>query len=88
VLGAIRRSGVPWWHAAGGPFVLSQGLVVGTLGIALFTVALVAGQTLSGLAIDSRGLGTVAPKVITVTTLLGAVRCGAVRCGARADRRS
>src|ERR1700712_4979071 len=59
VTGAIRRREVPWWHAAGGVagglFVLSQGLVVGLLGIALFTVAIVAGQTISGLAIDSRG---------------------------------
>ena len=76
VTGAIRRGEIPWWHAAGGVagglFVLSQGLVVGLLGIALFTVATVAGQTISGLVIDSRGIGTVAPKAITVTRLVGA----------------
>ena len=76
VVGAIRRREIPWWHTAGGVagglFVLSQGLVVGLLGIALFTVAAVAGQTISGLVIDSRGIGTVGPKAITVTRILGA----------------
>jgi len=76
VTGAIRRREIPWWHAAGGVagglFVLSQGLVVGLLGIALFTVAAVAGQTISGMVIDARGIGTVAPKAITVTRLVGA----------------
>jgi transporter family-2 protein len=73
---AIRAREIPWWHAAGGAagglFVLSQGLVVGLLGIALFTVATVAGQTISGLVIDSRGIGTVAPKTVTVTRICGA----------------
>jgi transporter family-2 protein len=76
VVGAIRRGEIPWWHTAGGVagglFVLSQGLVVGLLGIALFTVAAVAGQTISGMVIDSRGIGTVAPKAITVTRIIGA----------------
>jgi transporter family-2 protein len=76
VTGAIRRREIPWWHAAGGAagglFVLSQGLVVGLVGIALFTVATVAGQTISGLVIDSRGIGTVAPKAITITRIVGA----------------
>jgi transporter family-2 protein len=76
VVGAIRRREIPWWHTAGGVagglFVLSQGLAVGLLGIALFTVAAVAGQTISGLVIDSRGIGTVAPKAITVTRIVGA----------------
>jgi transporter family-2 protein len=73
---AIRTRQIPWWHAAGGVagglFVLSQGLVVGLLGIALFTVATVAGQTISGMIIDSRGIGTVAPKAITITRIIGA----------------
>jgi transporter family-2 protein len=76
VRNAIRTRQIPWWHAAGGAagglFVLSQGLVVGLLGIALFTVASVAGQTISGLFIDSRGIGTVAPKAITVGRIAGA----------------
>jgi transporter family-2 protein len=53
--------------------VLSQGLVVGLLGIALFTVATVAGQTISGMVIDARGIGKIPSKSITVTRILGAV---------------
>jgi transporter family-2 protein len=73
---AIRAREIPWWHAAGGIggglFVLSQGLVVGLLGIALFTVATVAGQTISGMVIDARGIGKIPPKAITVTRIVGA----------------
>jgi transporter family-2 protein len=74
---AIRAREIPWWHTAGGIagglFVLSQGLVVGLLGIALFTVATVAGQTISGMVIDARGIGKGPPKAITVTRIIGAV---------------
>jgi transporter family-2 protein len=77
VFTAVRQRQIPWWHTAGGVaggfFVLSQGLVAGLLGIALFTVAAVAGQTISGLVIDARGIGTVAPKAVTVTRIVGAV---------------
>jgi bacterial/archaeal transporter family-2 protein len=73
---AIRAREIPWWHTAGGIggglFVLSQGLVVGLLGIALFTVATVAGQTISGMVIDARGIGKIPPKAITVTRIIGA----------------
>ena len=76
VVHAIRAREIPWWHAAGGIggglFVLSQGLVVGLLGIALFTVATVAGQTISGMVIDARGIGKIPPKAITVTRIIGA----------------
>jgi transporter family-2 protein len=74
---AIRNRELKWWFvcggAAGGLFVLSQGLTVGLIGVALFTVAAVAGQTLSGLAIDSRGIGTIAPKRVTVGRIAGSV---------------
>ncbi len=76
VTSAIRSGQIPWWHTAGGIggglFVLSQGLVVGLLGIALFTVATVAGQTISGMIIDARGIGTIGAKPVTVTRLVGA----------------
>lgn len=76
VTAAIRSGEIPWWHTAGGlaggVFVLSQGLVVGLIGIALFTVAAVAGQTISGLVLDARGIGKAAPKPITVTRIVGA----------------
>jgi transporter family-2 protein len=43
------------------------------LGVALFTVATVTGQTLSGLLVDRRGLGFMRPKPITAFRLVGAV---------------
>jgi transporter family-2 protein len=62
-LGRIREALVagelPWWGAiggAGGAFlVLTQGLSAGVLGVALFTIAVVSGQTLGALVIDTRG---------------------------------
>ncbi|CAN5135233.1 DMT family transporter [soil metagenome] len=74
---SIRAGTTPWWYAvggaAGGLFVLSQGLTAATLGVALFTVATVTGQTLSGLLVDRSGLGTMLPKPITAFRLVGAV---------------
>jgi transporter family-2 protein len=72
---AIRTREMPWWHVLGGLggalFVLSQGLTVGIIGVALFTVAAVAGQTISGLVIDARGIGRVAPKPVTIARIVG-----------------
>ena len=77
IIRAIRNGTTPWWYAVGGSagalFVLSQGLTAAILGVALFTVATVTGQTLSGLLVDRRGLGTMAPKPVTVFRLVGAV---------------
>lgn len=76
VFSSIRRGRTPWWYAVGGTagalFVLSQGLTAAILGVALFTVATVTGQTLSGLLVDRRGLGTMAPKPITAFRVIGA----------------
>jgi transporter family-2 protein len=77
VIHSIRSGATPWWYAVGGTagalFVLSQGLTAALLGVALFTVATVTGQTLSGLLVDRRGLGTMSPKPITAFRLVGAV---------------
>jgi transporter family-2 protein len=80
-LGIIRdevRSGrMPWWYVVGGTagafFVLSQGLAASALGIAVFTVAVVTGQTASGLVIDRVGLATTKPRPITAARILGAM---------------
>jgi transporter family-2 protein len=72
---SVRHRHIPWWYVAGGIaggiFVLAQGLTAAILGVALFTVAVVAGQTLSGLLIDARGMGTVAPKRVTAPRIIG-----------------
>lgn len=77
VIRSIRGGTIPWWYAAGGAagglFVLSQGLTAAALGVALFTVATVTGQTVSGLLVDRRGLGTMPPKPVTAFRLVGAV---------------
>lgn len=75
VRSALRERRIPWWFIlgglAGGFLVLTQGLTAGVLGVALFTISTVAGQTLSALAIDRRGLGTMQAKPLTLTRLLG-----------------
>jgi len=72
---AVRGGGVKWWAFTGGLvgalFVASQGFAAGIIGIALFTVAYVAGQSIGGLAIDRRGLGPIPPKPITAARILG-----------------
>jgi transporter family-2 protein len=72
---AVRdRSMSPWFlfgGVAGALMVTSQGLVAPVLGVALFTVALVGGQTVGSLLIDRRGIGTMPPKPLTIPRLLG-----------------
>lgn len=55
----LRGGSIPWWSATGGLsgafFVLSQGLVGGLIGVALFSVAVVAGQAFGAMTIDTRG---------------------------------
>jgi len=66
----------PWFLAGGlaGAFmVLSQGLTAAALGVALFTVALVGGQSIGSLLIDRIGVGTMAPKPFTAQRVVGAL---------------
>ena len=73
--GSVSEGSTPWWYLCGGAggalFVLSQGITGAILGVALFTVAVVCGQTISGLAIDRNGIGHTPPAAITVTRLVG-----------------
>lgn len=75
--GEVAARRIPWVFLTGGAFgalfVLSQGLSAAVVGVALFTVAAVAGQTVSGAIIDQRGLGTMAPKPVTAVRLFAAV---------------
>jgi transporter family-2 protein len=74
---ALARKTLPWWAIlgglAGGFFVLSQGLVGGLIGVALFSVAVVTGQTLGSVVIDSRGLFGVTKMPLTAPRWLGSV---------------
>lgn len=55
----VASGELPWWMLLGGLggafMVLGQGLVAGILGVAIFTVATVTGQTAMGLWIDATG---------------------------------
>lgn len=76
---ALRAGTLRWWHclggACGGFVVASQGLTVARLGVAVFAVALVAGQTTSSLAVDRAGLGPGDAQPVTPTRVVGAALC-------------
>lgn len=74
---ALRDGELRWWYVCGGAagafLVLSQGLTAAVLGVALFTVAIVAGQTVSGLVFDRIGLGPGGKRLLTASRVVGAV---------------
>jgi transporter family-2 protein len=70
---------LPWWAMLGGVggamFVAAQGLAVPTLGVALFTVAVVAGQTGNSLVADRLGVGPGGRRPVTGPRVFAAVLC-------------
>lgn len=74
--GALRSGALLPWQCLGGVcgalFVAAQGLTVASLGVATFTVALVAGQSGSSLAVDHAGLGPGGRAPLTVPRVAGA----------------
>ena len=74
---ALRQKTLPWWSIlgglAGGFFVLSQGLVGGIIGVALFSVAIVTGQTLGSVVIDSKGLFGATKMPLTPPRIIGSL---------------
>ena len=80
---ALKQRAFPWWYmlagAFGGYFVITQGLVVGVLGIALFTVANVLGQTMGSMVVDGTGFGPGGKRPITGLRVLSTlIMLGAV----------
>lgn len=77
VLPAVRNRDFPPYYILAGCigafFVFTQSFTVGLLGVALFTVAAVTGQTLSGLLVDRMGIGPAGKKPITGIRVLGSV---------------
>lgn len=73
----VRSGQLPIWFmlggALGGFLVMTQGVAAGTLGIALFTVAVVAGQSISAITIDSKGLLGAKRRPLSPLRLVGAV---------------
>ncbi|MEU2615279.1 DMT family transporter [Micromonospora sp. NPDC007271] len=74
---ALREGSLRPWHCLGGVcgalLVATQGLTIGTLGVAVFTVAVVAGQTGSSLLVDRAGVGPTGRQPVTPPRLVGAV---------------
>lgn len=73
----LRSGHMPWWTLTGGLcgvfFVLSQGLIATVIGLALFTVGVVAGQVGGGLVFDRIGLGPGGRVDPTVPRVIGTV---------------
>ncbi|MCP3798772.1 DMT family transporter [Allokutzneria sp. A3M-2-11 16] len=73
---ALSGGALSWWHCTGGVcgavFVLSQGLTITSLGVAVFTVAVVTGQAASSLAVDRAGIGSDGPRPLSGNRIAGA----------------
>ncbi|WP_285245277.1 DMT family transporter [Pseudarthrobacter sp. fls2-241-R2A-127] len=77
ILPAVRTRAFPRIYvlagAIGALFVFAQSFTVGLLGVALFTVATVTGQTVSGLLVDRLGIGPAGKKSVTGIRIIGCV---------------
>ncbi|WP_326562598.1 DMT family transporter [Micromonospora sp. NBC_01796] len=73
---ALRDGSLRPWQCLGGAcgafMVANQGLTVGRLGVAIFTVAVVAGQSASSLVVDRAGIGPAGRQLVTPARLAGA----------------
>ena len=72
----IRSRGRWWWFAiglCGIPIVLAMAAGIPLVGVAIASVAAVAGQTVAGLGLDARGVGVPAPIRLTPRRLLAGV---------------
>ncbi|MGH3787885.1 MAG: DMT family transporter [Pseudonocardiaceae bacterium] len=66
--------------------VATQGLTVAAIGVAVFTVAVVAGQTASGLLVDRAGVGPGGPLAVSVRRVAAAILALAAVVLAISDR--
>ena len=71
----VRGRTIPWWMLVGGfsgAFaVATQSLSVAIIGVSLFTVGAIAGQTLSGLLLDRIGYGPSGVVAVTMPRVVG-----------------
>lgn len=76
VADALKERSLPWWSVLGGMMgafgVIGQGVSAGVLGVALFSTAMVMGQNLGGLIIDSKGWWGATRIPLTPWRLVGA----------------
>ncbi|GIG66801.1 hypothetical protein Pen01_30960 [Phytomonospora endophytica] len=92
VVGAVRSGGLRPWQVLGGLggafLVLSQSIAASVTGVALFTIAVVAGQVAGGLAFDVAGLSPSGRRPVTTARALGALlvlTAAAISLAGRAD---
>lgn len=75
LVAGVRERRVPIWMLCGGVAgalsVATQSLAVGIIGVALFTVGVVAGQTVSGLLLDRSGIGPAGTVAVTPARVAG-----------------
>lgn len=73
--GALRERRLAWWHVLGGIsgayYAIAQTVTGLLLGVALFSVAIVAGQTLSSLLMDRLGVGPGGTFALSAPRLIG-----------------
>lgn len=74
---AIRNGQIKWWQILGGTlggfFVAVQASAVPLIGVAVFTIAIVAGQSTNSLIVDRVGLGPAGKQAITWQRVVGAI---------------
>jgi transporter family-2 protein len=77
LLAQIRDGNLRWWQCLGGVcgafLVATQGITISMLGVAVFTVAVVAGQVATSLAVDRAGIAPGGTRPITVPRAAGAL---------------
>ncbi|WP_328333962.1 MULTISPECIES: DMT family transporter [unclassified Streptomyces] len=73
----LRDGTIPWWNCVAGlcgaAVVLSEGVTVGTLGVAVFQIALISGLVISGVVCDRFGATSTVKQPITLPRGLGAL---------------
>lgn len=71
-----RHRPLRWWQGLGGLggafLVATQSITVAVIGVAVFTVAVVAGQAISSLVVDRLGFGPAGPQPYTPLRVIGA----------------
>ena len=87
---AVRAGGLQWWQVLGGIlggyFVAVQSATVPVLGVAIFMVAVVAGQSGNSLFVDRVGLGPAGKQPITTQRVVSALLAIAAVALAVSDR--
>jgi transporter family-2 protein len=90
VASGVREGALRWWQVLGGVlggyFVAVQSATVPTLGVAIFMVAIVAGQSANSLVVDRVGLGPAGKQPITLPRVVSAVLAIAAVTLAVSDR--